>query len=367
MGYPDQYDSDWYYVGSGRGNFSKIDGRGKGKGKPNGKGKGKNVKGGKGKSGGKKGGKSASRTDGLVESWTCEYCFAVHPVFHKFCLDCAPQQPATPTPPWRSDRGKERVNRWQRRDNISTSQTRKSNVYDGQPAPSSHGNGGVTREQVQAWLKEQGANDQVMKEVEGLRKAEYYDDDDVDKDILRDLQSTTSKLQNIEKAIQQADARVVKATELLGDAQKNRDALLDKRNDLEEELKNIKSSFSGDSFECADVSRLGHYEQLLNSIAETVMAENPQHPGLSRTLNELLSRSPFFKVGQKEQGGRGATIEHQQQGGGVTQHESGDEACVDRTGFGFGPAAGPLPPRMEEPASGKGGKPPQAENGAKPY
>ena len=108
-----------------------------------------------------------------------------------------------------------------------------------------------------------------------------------------------------------------------------------------------------------------HYENLLNSIATTLTTDSA-NDGVAKILNEMISKSPYFKANQQSAAESGDNAAQSCDGGGGATPTNVEGDPVDRTGFGFGPAAGP-PTLPSAAPSGKGNKSTQPESAGRPY
>ena len=215
---------------------------------------------------------------------------------------------------------------------------------------------------IQEFLKAKGASEDILKEVGKLSPDIQFDissesgcDDRSDSDLLRDLQSATSKVANLSKAIEVADSKVDKVRSALDKEVEARNALIDKRNAVDSDIAAIKSKLSVSAPSPEHIQRLQTFEQLFIDIADKIKAGIPaENTDERRLLYDLIFKAPV-----------GAQQSFQQQPHGAAAADSSVDADpVDRDGFGFGPASGPEPPPGTT-HCGKGGK--SSGTSARPY
>ena len=221
---------------------------------------------------------------------------------------------------------------------------------------------------ITEWLRVNGASTNTINEVEKLRVSENEYDISTQQDeseTLRELQSASSKLTNVNRQVAVADDKVKAAQQFLDDEIDKRNEVLEKRQTLLDKVDALKSSLAGSARNDANAQsdRSQAFETILQSIAEKIQFGIPASDTKERSeLYDLIFNVPRSQpqthaaASAEASAPQGPAGDAPPPAGGSPLDKDDDDTIkfVDREGFGFGPASGPKPEEPSLCGTGKG-------------
>ena len=278
--------------------------------------------------------------------WVCQGCNTTHPSYHVFCAVCYQSPPRPP-------KKKQRRNRWDRSGRIRPKDIPEDalhaddvdeemfDISTPEPPPQQQ------VDSVLSWLEDEGCDPNVIRIIQNHRQAKQPPPPPP-KDMWAELRSAKDKVKHIEQQLTSAQARVDKAQSELDEANSVKDDLVDKHSMLLQQIDQAVAKLPHvDNLQ----SQVDHYASLFKRIQDFVAEGIPEERSQDRQrLYDLIfDRAPVETAPE-------ADLQFEQHAG-----EDDGSSVVDKSGFGFGPAAkspaSSSPYSASRPASTVGSKP----------